>query len=73
MEVPIAMGNDTENANTVQLEAFVVYCWRFGMNRKGVGNTQPLVVRFRRFVDIIYKDLNFYNAEEEIFVVRRMP
>ena len=43
MEFPVAMGKDTENANTVQLEAFVVFCWKFGMNRKGIGNKHTTI------------------------------
>lgn len=39
MGYPIALGKDTEENNTRQLETFIIYLWKFGMNKRNVGNS----------------------------------
>ena len=43
MHFPIALDKNNDDANTIQLDAFVVYCWRFGMNRRNEGNKHTTI------------------------------
>ena len=43
MGYPVVLGKDNEEENTRQMETFIVYLWKFGMNRKNVGNSYTTI------------------------------
>ena len=38
MGYPVALGKDSEDENTSQMESYIIYLWKFGMNKRKAGN-----------------------------------
>ena len=44
MGMPRVLSKSNESRNTAQLGAYAVYLWKYGMNRRQVGNTYSTIV-----------------------------